>query len=426
MRKLLIAFTSILLIVVSISFMSCSGDEEAAGCKVGSQTYSIERTWAYSTHDIQINVSGGCIPAKRELLVDGAPTDHAVYVSSINFTAPSVDAENDSIVITLRSGSTTLFEKKIALFPGNGTWTEVTAFSGEARQGGLVIPYNSTIYYLGGYRNGASNTLTYYGDFYALNTGTNQWSLVGSNDLLKGITLNAAVDGDVLYGNNEKTGKIVSLNTGNTVEEITDKSAYARWASLEGVMYQIRTPEKGKFSIEKFSATNKNWELVKEKIHGYGTEPDYILIVPAFSYQDKIYFMTYTSAHYDFWSFRPDGNILELVSAVNLKYFTANNGLHFLFARNGLLYFIDRGGVGTDMSGNLTASGKPGDYIVIYNLEANEWIESANVLPEQFRSLISYTANNKLYAGLSTNVTPGLPLATGVSYSSKIYEFKPE
>ncbi|MEO9803979.1 MAG: hypothetical protein ABJF04_12050 [Reichenbachiella sp.] len=415
-------------ILLMLFLFSCSEDEDSAitECQLeDSSEISMEDTFAYTGAKVTV-IGEFCLDQTVKVLIDDLAYNLTETLpAQISFVMPELT--EDSVTIKVQSDGIDLgFEKKIAVYPGNGTWIEKASFPGQGRRSPRSTSVNNMGYLIGGsnylgYTEELGYSHDYYSDLYQYSEENNTWSLISSHDNFEDQG-NIVGNDQSLYVFPYSTFRNIyeyEWNTGNfeTIGSIGVRGSFYPFAT-DGEVFHFTVQNNTTLSLKKHGANNE-WQTISTfELNVTGSAE--VIINFAFV-QGGVAYVGYNQLNsQELTMLSADLDDLVINEKARVEIMSSDIALvKYLFTIDHLAYFIEIGSssVGPDRSDVAI----PGDYLYIYNQKSESWKISEHAMPESFFGVASFGLNNRGFAGMGTSANSPL-----FSYSQKFYEFVPQ
>ncbi|MBL0745671.1 kelch repeat-containing protein [Chryseolinea lacunae] len=345
--------------------------------------------------------------------------------TKISFVIPET-ITSDSVAIKIKTKTSTVdLHKKIAIFPGSGSWITAQAFPGGERAFTQAAVLNGKGYVFGGERFLGYSEGTYpktkYNDLYEFDPTANSWTLVHADDKFIDKAATVGWNNTLFLFSNLVSGPATTFALDGKVFSET-KSYSTAWAlnvkgfTLGNDLYTAVTENSTKkIDIRKYNITTKNWDIVQSTdFSATNTFADF-----AFEYDGMAYLgiNALNSSTVELWAYDATENKLTKINTITPVGNSSLISMRHLFTINGLAYFIENGDASIGPDGASVVD--PTSNLYIYNLKAKAWRQVSHTFPENFYGIISFGVNGRGFAGISAD--SGKP---SYKYSTKIYEFK--
>lgn len=431
----IILFSAIVLLVLSCSKSDNSpAPSNTATCTSDLSTLTPEATYSYTGDALSITAPNFCKDDIVSVLVNDQeiqPTE--VLAAKITFTVPVITGDSATIKVKTKS-TTTQAKKKVAVFPGGGTWKEVASFPAQGRVGGIRMTVGSNAYLCGGNAyTGYTTTYNYnyFGDIYKYDPSANAWSLVVTNDNVKNRFNGTASSGGKLFL------FPVTVNGPATTYDLTGASFgttgnFAGGTALSNAPFSVGTDvyncviERSPINssivamlIRKYNTGTNQWDLVATNPATTIDASTYVNF--AFERSGKAYIGTnqINSTDVQFYSFDPATNQFTTLIKAGVGAPLDFPVLSYLFTINNLAYFIQAGSSSVSPT-SVSVSG-PGVFLYMYNFKNNTFHTATHTYPESFFRVTGLSIANRGFAGLGSSASGAL-----FQYSQKFYEFTPK
>lgn len=410
----------------------CSDDSETAPPCVTDLTgsFTLNTEVAYTRDTVMVT---GFLLCERDLLsiqVNGSDiTPITVTLNSVSFQVPVVEADSLEISILVNQevvGNT----GKIALFPGDGTWTEVAPFPGEGRGFFASVSGNGFGYLAGGQvvTGLASNLNTrLFTELYQYEASSDTWTLLADDDRFRNVFQGSVFDNQVFLEGPVVFSPLTTYNI--STQEIGMVNRFP--GSISGTLFSamdnlyagvnlsinLDSVVRQFISIEQFDASNESWSsLVQLDLTG-----DEVALFNFSFVKDNKAFIGFNRLN--------SRDINLLIYDISTNQLTQTEGitvlsgtltlLKHLFVIDDIAYFIERGESSIDFED--VSIFNPSSTLYMFNLSTQRWRTVSHRFPNDFFDVGSFTLSNRGFAGLGQR-----DQGTIFGYRTEFFEFSPE
>jgi hypothetical protein len=427
MLKINVVCTCVALVILS----GCSKEEIEVPkpaypvCSSRFENFEVD-PYAHTGHMMRIRCELFCQNDVVSVLIDGKELPYTWNPPSLDVVVP--ETEKDSVSVKIKTKFAIINTgKKIAIFPGGGTWEEVAAIP-ELPQGfGSSIStqsQNTGFIFRGGVYTGPVPFSNYErsNKLFSYQPETNQWQVINSDDRLREMSQGVAA-GDVLFFfNYYQCSNPLRYDRVSGQFSLTENPGYSNEYSYCGVTindeaFMVNTGSIGvrTMRVKKYNPATNSWVFVAAKLFEQNISAPSVDFVLHNNGKAIIGWNIGGSAgQLQLWEFDP--------STLSFTMITQNSALKFLFRIDDRLYFMYEGTYSIGEAGVDVPT--PDPHLHIYDLENNIWTSSPHAYPPGFFGVVSLTINNHGFAGLG--LLPSQPGDQLFRYSNTFYKFTPK
>jgi hypothetical protein len=371
-----------------------------------------------------------CTDAVQAVTINGInATIKTKSETAIVIEVPAMKPGAVDVKISYNGGEIVLGDK-VKVYPGNGTWKEVSPFPQTGKMESRTFVTGGKAYVLSGSqvtKPAGEYAFTYFNNIYEYDPMADTWTFKLEDESLDEIWYLAScrLGSRYVYTSVRETEMKAYDPVSNSLSSIGYPDLHNPQVGLAiNDNAYVLTEDDAAYALElyKYDQGKDTWPLVNSTKPNYAST-NYFLPWAPFAHEGYGYFTT-AQINVDkeiwLWRFDPKDNSITKISSVGTSREAGVEfpGLEYLFTIDGLAYFIEMGSFDLDPSSII----EPSKTLYIYNFEWNEWHVVDNALPQTFYRPASFTVDNRGFLGLGLGKGPGPSYA----YPNNFYEFLPE